>query len=157
MWLTWSLAGALLMARSRITAREHEAIVECLTPAVRHLVREFGCSATTVGRMARVVADGLPETPRLTVAAIQDRVAKRWQVSRREMVSNRRPTGIIQSRHVAMYLARELTTKTLPQIARAFNRDHTTVLMAVRKIERLRQQDPKLDADVKDLIEELET
>ena len=143
------------MGRTAITPRERDAIADILLPAVRRVVRDFDCSATTVGRLARVVADGVPETQPLTLADIQSSVAKHCQVSHREMLSDRHPGYIIRPRHIAMYLSREMTTKSLPQIGRAFNRDHTTVLAAVRKIERLRREDPALDADVRALMKEL--
>ena len=143
------------MGRAAITPCDRNAIASILLPAVRRVVRDFNCSATTVGRLARVVADGVPEPPRLTLEDIQARVAKRCRVSHREMLSDRQPGYVIRPRHIAMYLSRELTTKSLPQIARAFNRDHTTVMTAVRKIERLRAQDPELDTQVRALLEEL--
>ena len=71
-----------------------------------------------------------------TVEAIQDAVASVVGVSRSDLVSTRRTPHVARARQLAMYLARELTSLSLAQIARAFDRDHTTVLHAVRAVEK---------------------
>jgi len=64
---------------------------------------------------------------------------------------------VARPRQVAMYLAKQLTPRSLPEIGRRFGgRDHTTVIHAVRRIEKLRQTDAELDADVRLLIRQLE-
>ena len=57
--------------------------------------------------------------------------------------------SVARPRQIAMYLSKQLTTRSLPEIGRKFGgRDHTTVIHAVRKIEQLREEDPALDEDV---------
>lgn len=76
---------------------------------------------------------------------IQREVALHFNVSVNEIISRRRATQIMLARHIAMYLSRELTTRSLPDIGRMFgNRDHTTVLYAARKITRLFETDKPL-------------
>lgn len=69
-----------------------------------------------------------------TVRAIQDAVCTVLHLSRDDLLSSSRNPQVTKARQVAMYLSRELTGLSLAQIAREFNRDHTTVLHAIRKI-----------------------
>lgn len=83
-------------------------------------------------------------------------VSRFYRVSRVSIISARRTKQIILPRQVAMYLARELTVQSLPEIGRRFNgRDHTTVMHAVRKISRLIESNPDVAADVNRLRAEL--
>jgi chromosomal replication initiator protein len=69
---------------------------------------------------------------------IQRIVARHYNVSKTELLSNRRTRTIVKPRQVAMYLSKVMTPRSLPEIGRRFGgRDHTTVLHAVRKIEDL--------------------
>lgn len=66
-----------------------------------------------------------------------------------DLLSNRRPDHIVKPRQIAMYLTKEMTGRSLPDIGRRFGgRDHTTVLHAVRKIERLVMTSPVFAAEV---------
>jgi hypothetical protein len=78
-------------------------------------------------------------------------VAKHYDVPLGDLVSCRRTRGIVRPRHVAMYLAKELTGHTFPMIGRAFAREHSTVVHAYGQIAALRLQDPKLDAEIRQL------
>ena len=92
-----------------------------------------------------------PEGPR--VDYIQDVVAKYYRVSCSDMRSDRRTADIVLPRQVAMYLTKELTKKSLPEIGRRFGgRDHTTVLHAVRKIAARVFRDAAFAAEVVMLI-----
>lgn len=87
-----------------------------------------------------------------TMADIQSCVAHHFGIPALEMKSARRSRSIARPRQIAMYLARELTMRSLPDIGRHFgNRDHTTVIHAIKQIERLRLIDADLDADVQTL------
>ena len=78
------------------------------------------------------------EPKRVRIEDIQRIVARHYNVSKTELLSNRRPRTIVKPRQVAMYLAKVMTPRSLPEIGRRFGgRDHTTVLHAVRKIEGL--------------------
>ncbi len=82
----------------------------------------------------------------ISIETIQKEVADAFKVKVADMFSKRRQAHIVLPRQVAMYLAKELTQKSLPEIGDAFGgRDHTTVLHAVRKITREIQHDPELN------------
>ena len=86
---------------------------------------------------------------RVTIDEIQRRVAEYFNVKMGDMLSARRARSVARPRQIAMYLSKQLTTRSLPEIGRKFGgRDHTTVIHAVRKIEQLREEDPALDEDV---------
>ncbi|MBV8208860.1 MAG: chromosomal replication initiator protein DnaA [Burkholderiaceae bacterium] len=85
-------------------------------------------------------------TGQITVELIQRTVAEYYKIKFADMYSKRRPTSIAAPRQVAMYLAKELTQKSLPEIGELFGgRDHTTVLHAVRKIADARAKDTELN------------
>ncbi|WP_273722492.1 chromosomal replication initiator protein DnaA [Bartonella sp. AU18XJBT] len=78
------------------------------------------------------------EPKRIRIEEIQRTVARHYNVSKQDLLSNRRTRTVVKPRQVAMYLAKVLTPRSLPEIGRRFGgRDHTTVLHAVRKIEDL--------------------
>lgn len=82
----------------------------------------------------------------ITIENIQKTVADFFKIKIADMYSKRRPANIARPRQIAMYLAKELTQKSLPEIGELFGgRDHTTVLHAVRKIGAARSQDSELN------------
>ena len=120
------LDGALnrLLAHSKLTGQS--VTMEVAELAVRDLVR--------------------PQEPkRIKIEEIQRIVARHFNVSRADMLSSRRTANVVRPRQIAMYLAKTLTLRSLPEIGRRFGgRDHTTVLHAVRKIEGLADRDQTL-------------
>jgi len=85
-------------------------------------------------------------TGQVTIELIQKTVADHYKIKVADMYSKRRPVNISMPRQVAMYLAKELTQKSLPEIGELFGgRDHTTVLHAVRKIGAQRINDSELN------------
>lgn len=89
------------------------------------------------------------EPKRVRIEDIQRVVSRHFNVSRQELVSNRRTRVIVKPRQIAMYLAKTMTPRSFPEIGRRFGgRDHTTVLHAVRKIEDLMNKDTKLSHEV---------
>ncbi|MGA0533938.1 chromosomal replication initiator protein DnaA [Hansschlegelia sp. KR7-227] len=95
------------------------------------------------------------EPKRVKVEDIQRIVARHYQVSRADVLSSRRTQTVVRPRQVAMYLAKQLTLRSLPEIGRRFGgRDHTTVLHAVRKIDLLVKTDHGLAAEV-DLLKRM--
>jgi len=85
------------------------------------------------------------EPKRVRIEDIQRIVARHYNVSKTELLSNRRTRTIVKPRQVAMYLSKVMTPRSLPEIGRRFGgRDHTTVLHAVRKIEDLSGSDNTL-------------
>jgi chromosomal replication initiator protein len=94
---------------------------------------------------------------RISIDEIQTRVSEHYRIRKAEMTSARRAREVARPRQVAMYLSKQLTPRSLPEIGRRFGgRDHTTVIHAVRQIEKLRAQDPELDSDIRLLTRQLE-
>ncbi|MEJ7776048.1 MAG: chromosomal replication initiator protein DnaA [Sphingomicrobium sp.] len=94
---------------------------------------------------------------RISVDEIQTQVAEHYRIRKAEMTSARRAREVARPRQVAMYLSKQLTPKSLPDIGRRFGgRDHTTVIHAVKQIEKLRASDSELDADIRLLTRQLE-
>ena len=92
---------------------------------------------------------------KVTIEEIQRRVAEYYNVRLADMLSARRARAVARPRQVAMWLSKQLTTRSLPEIGRKFGgRDHTTVIHAVRKIDELRQADSGMDEDV-DLLKRM--
>ncbi len=97
--------------------------------------------------LAHLVGAGEPK--RVRIEDIQRIVARHYNVSRQELVSNRRTRVIVKPRQIAMYLSKTMTPRSFPEIGRRFGgRDHTTVLHAVRKIEELITTDQKLGHEI---------
>jgi chromosomal replication initiator protein len=130
------LDGAInrLLAHSKLNG--HTITMEMAERAVRDLVR--------------------PQEPkRVKIEDIQRTVARQYNVSRSDLLSSRRTANVVRPRQIAMYLAKTLTLRSLPEIGRRFGgRDHTTVLHAVRKIEGLVGTDLSLAEEV-DLLKRL--
>jgi len=99
-----------------------------------------------------------PQEPkRIKIEDIQRVVARQYNVSRSDLLSSRRTANVVRPRQVAMYLAKTLTLRSLPEIGRRFGgRDHTTVLHAVRKIEALVTKDTALSEEVESLKRQLQ-
>jgi chromosomal replication initiator protein len=99
-----------------------------------------------------------PQEPRrVKIEEIQRIVARQYNVSRADLLSSRRTANVVRPRQVAMYLAKTLTLRSLPEIGRRFGgRDHTTVLHAVRKIENLVGNDNALAEEIEILKRQLQ-
>jgi len=94
---------------------------------------------------------------RVTIDEIQKKVAEHYNIKLADMHSARRARSVARPRQVAMYLAKQLTARSLPEIGRKFGgRDHTTVMHAVRKVEELRATDHSFSEDVELLRRMLE-
>ena len=89
---------------------------------------------------------------KVTIDTIQTIVCKFFKISKNEMLSPRRSRYLVRPRQTAIYLAKMLTSKSLPEIGRAFsNRDHTTVIHSVKTIEKLRKEDNELNINIDSL------
>ncbi|MFD1624974.1 chromosomal replication initiator protein DnaA [Azospirillum griseum] len=94
---------------------------------------------------------------RVTIDEIQKRVAEHYNIRVADMHSARRARAVARPRQIAMYLAKQLTARSLPEIGRKFGgRDHTTVMHAVKKVDELRSTDPSFAEDVELLRRMLE-
>lgn len=92
----------------------------------------------------------------ISIAAIQEAVAIRYDIQLADMTSKRRAHAVSHPRMVAMYLARGMTTLSLPEIAFFFEKDHTTVLHGIRWVEEHMRVDRELYVSVQRLIKKLQ-
>ena len=89
---------------------------------------------------------------KVTIDLIQTIVCKFFKISKNEMLSARRSRYLVRPRQTAIYLAKALTSKSLPEIGRSFsNRDHTTVIHSVKTIEKLKSEDKELSLNIDNL------
>jgi chromosomal replication initiator protein len=92
----------------------------------------------------------------VTLDSIQKTVASYFKIRASDLLSKKRTRSIARPRQIAMALAKELTSHSLPEIGEAFGgRDHTTVLHACRKVEELRQTDERIEEDYRNLLRTL--
>jgi len=92
---------------------------------------------------------------KLTIDEIQRKVSEHFNIRLSDMIGPKRTRTIARPRQIAMYLAKQLTTRSLPEIGRRFGgRDHTTIMHGIRVIDELRQSDPQMGEDV-DLLRRL--
>jgi len=93
---------------------------------------------------------------KVTVDQIQKTVAEHYNLKQADLISERRARAVARPRQVAMWLAKQITVRSLPDIGRRFGgRDHTTVLHAVRRIDQLKGEDPVIARDVDVLLRKL--
>jgi chromosomal replication initiator protein len=132
----------------RITSNVRE-LEGALKRVIAH--HELMGRAVTLDLAQEVLSDLLRANARkVTIDEIQRKVAEHFSIKVTEMSSSRRARNVARPRQVAMYLAKKLTTRSFPEIGRKFgNRDHTTVLHGVRRIEELIQSDDSLAEDVR--------
>ena len=104
----------------------------------------------TVETAQQVLQDLLrSNNKKLTIEEIQKKVADHYNIRLTDMHSPRRSRSVARPRQVAMYLAKSITSRSLPEIGRKFGgRDHTTVMHAVKKIEELKQEDINFNEDI---------
>jgi chromosomal replication initiator protein len=143
----------LLAARITTNVRELEGALNRLV-AYAQLNSEpitIDFATVTLGEVLRSVQR------RITIDEIQRAVSSHFAVKQIDLISERRAVAIARPRQIAMYLAKRLTTRSLPEIGRKFgNRDHSTVIHAVRRIEDLRGKDSEIDSAVRTLMRQLE-
>ncbi|MGO9170370.1 MAG: chromosomal replication initiator protein DnaA [Rhodomicrobium sp.] len=129
--------------------RELEGAITRLHAAYQLTGEKVTCDAAenTIGDLIRS-----KEPKRVKIDDILRIVAKHYGVQRGDLLSSRRNQSIVRPRQIGMYLAKTLTSRSLPEIGRRFGgRDHTTVLHAIRKIENLKQQDGTLKEELDSL------
>ena len=86
---------------------------------------------------------------KVTIDLIQTIVCRFFKISKNEMLSSRRSRYLVRPRQTAIYLTKILTSKSLPEIGREFsNRDHTTIIHSVKTIEKLKEKDPDMIANI---------
>lgn len=173
----YELRLGILHAKAEFAAQQYgildipATVLEFLAHRIKSNVRELEGAlnrviafATLVGRpitmeMTQDVLQDLlrANDRRVTIDEIQRKVAEFYNIRLSDMLSARRARAVARPRQVAMYLAKQLTTRSLPEIGRKFGgRDHTTVMHAVRKIDELRESDVSLCDEVDTLRRMLE-
>jgi chromosomal replication initiator protein len=94
---------------------------------------------------------------RITIDSIQKAVADKYTIKQGQLKEKSNAKDIVRPRQVAMYLVKELTQASLPEIGRAFgNKHHTTVIHSIRKIEEVRHSEPELNKIINSLIDTLQ-
>ena len=135
------------------SVRELEGAVNTLAAAAGSRLSSLGVeeTLTLLGSALR----GGPER-RITVDEIQKTVAEHFNMKQADLLSERRTRAVARPRQIAMWLCKQHTTRSYPDIGRRFGgRDHTTVLHGVRKIEELMPQDDQIARDVEALTRKL--
>jgi chromosomal replication initiator protein len=130
-----------------------------LEGALNTLVARGGSAvnALTIDEAHRLLRPHLRDGERrVTVDDIQKATAEHFRLKQSDLLCERRTRALARPRQAAMWLAKQLTTRSLPDIGRRFGgRDHTTVIHAVRRIEALRLVDPQLTQDLEILMRKL--
>jgi len=112
----------------------------------------------TINDCKHILKDLFSQIRVITVDKIQNVVSSYFNISLNDMLSQRRSRPLARPRQLAMYLAKKMTTRSLPEIGRRFsNRDHTTVIHAVKTITRLSEQDDEMKKNInqiKNLLQE---
>lgn len=155
--------GILQTKRAQLGATVPDAVLEFLALKVTSNVRELEGALNRIVAHADVTksAISLESTQevlqdllrahdrRITIDEIQRKVAEHYNLRMTDMHSARRARNVARPRQVAMFLAKQLTARSLPEIGRKFGgRDHTTVMHAVRKVEELMDEDAQIAQDV---------
>ena len=161
---TYELRLAILESKAeKMTLDAPRKVLEFLAHKITSNVRELEGALNRVAAHTQLVGRELTlETTqevlhdllrandrRVTIEEIQKRVAEHFNIRVSDMHSARRARSVARPRQVAMYLAKQLTSRSLPEIGRKFGgRDHTTVMHAVRKVDELREIDSSFAEDV---------
>lgn len=168
---TYELRLSILQAKAALVGGGiPDKVLEFIAHKIQSNVRELegalnrmAAHASLIGRTVTIemAGDVLKDVLRanerhVTIEEIQRRVCEHFNIKMAEMHSARRARAVARPRQIAMYLAKMMTTRSLPEIGRKFGkRDHTTVMHGVKKIEELRAIDPSINEDVEILIRAL--
>jgi len=137
---------AFLAERLTESGRELEGAVHRLRASYQ--LTDEPVTLETAEQIVRDLMRGA-EPRRVRIDDILRTVSKHYGVNRGDLLSGRRNRSIVRPRQIGMYLAKLLTSRSLPEIGRRFgNRDHTTVLHAIRKIEQLMSDDTQLREEI---------
>ena len=171
--LNYELRLGILQAKSeKLNSSISQSILEYLAHKITTNVRELegalnrlSAFSSLIGRdiNLEMVQDLLKDLlkssqKKVNIEEIQKKVSQHFNIKMSDMSSARRSRTVARPRQVAMYLSKNLTSRSLPEIGRRFgNRDHTTVIHAVKKVEELRNKDAAFDEDIQLLIRMLES
>ena len=171
--LTYELRLGILQAKAEQKSLQlKQEVMEFLANKITNNVREMeGAlnrlavhasiqdSEISVDLVKEVLKDLLRTNSRkITIDEIQKKVVEHYNIKLSDMHSPRRSRSVARPRQVAMYLAKSITTRSLPEIGRKFGgRDHTTVIHAIKTIEEIMVNDPNLAEDIELLTRILQT
>ena len=171
--LTYELRLGILQAKAeqksmQLTSEVLEFLADKITNNVREMEGALNRlavhaslqeSEVTVDLVKDVLKDLLRTNSRkITIDEIQKKVVEHYNIKLSDMHSPRRSRSVARPRQVAMYLAKSITTRSLPEIGRKFGgRDHTTVIHAIKTIEEIMVNDPNLAEDIELLTRILQT
>ena len=171
--LTYELRLGILQAKAEQKSLQlKQEVMEFLATKITNNVREMeGAlnrlavhasiqdSEISVDLVKDVLKDLLRTNSRkITIDEIQKKVVEHYNIKLSDMHSPRRSRSVARPRQVAMYLAKSITTRSLPEIGRKFGgRDHTTVIHAIKTIEEIMVNDPNLAEDIELLTRILQT
>ena len=171
--LTYELRLGILQAKAeqksmKLTTEVLEFLADKITNNVREMEGALNRlavhsslqeSEVTVDLVKDVLKDLLRTNSRkITIDEIQKKVVEHYNIKLSDMHSPRRSRSVARPRQVAMYLAKSITTRSLPEIGRKFGgRDHTTVIHAIKTIEEIMVNDPSLAEDIELLTRILQT
>ena len=171
--LTYELRLGIIQAKAeqksmRLTKDVLEFLADKITNNVREMEGALNRLAVhaslqdsdiTVDLVKDVLKDLLRTNSRkITIDEIQKKVVEHYNIKLSDMHSPRRSRSVARPRQVAMYLAKSITTRSLPEIGRKFGgRDHTTVIHAIKTIEEIMVNDPSLAEDIELLTRILQT
>ena len=143
-----------------------EEILKFISKEIRTSIRELVGALNRIFSFSRIYnkTPNLSETKiilkdllnfsenKVTIDLIQTIVCQFFKISKNEMLSSRRSRYLVRPRQTAIYLSKQLTSKSLPEIGRSFsNRDHTTVIHSVKTIEKLRKEDNEMSMNIDSL------
>ena len=170
---TYELRLGILQAKAeKLGGQIPSKVLEFLAHKINSNVRELEGALNRITAHAQLVGRGIDiemaqevlhdllraNDRRITIDEIQKRVAEHYNIRLADMHSARRARAVARPRQVAMWLCKQLTPRSLPEIGRKFGgRDHTTVMHAVRKIDELRSGDRGMAEDIELLRRMLET
>jgi chromosomal replication initiator protein len=169
---TYELRLGILQAKAeQLRVQIPERVLEFLATRITSNVRELEGAMNRIVHQASLVQKTISidmaqevlkdllraNDRRVTIEEIQKAVVEHYGIRMSDMVSARRSRAVARPRQVAMYLAKQLTPRSLPEIGKKFGgRDHTTVMHAVRQVERLSGEDRAIADDVEALRRKLQ-
>jgi len=138
-------------------------IAENINDSVRNLegaVNKIGALNKLSGQnisldlAVRCISDKMvgSEPVNVTIDKILHTVSSHYNITVEDMKSRKRISSIASARHVAVYIIKKMTDRSLPAIGREFNRDHTTIINSIDTVEKRLASDPAFDAELKELM-----
>lgn len=121
-----------------------------------HMFRQFEPTTQLTGdRLVHILSNYIEKEKslrKLTIQEIQQSIAKRYGVSIEQILSSERTQSLVTPRQMAMYISRKFTQKSLPEIAKSFEKSHATILHGVKTIEKRLEVEPDLKSSLEEIL-----